>query len=66
MKMFNKVYAPFAGTVDHVLVETDGLIIRKGQPLFQVTPDEQVVSISDADIQKARIEQSSAFLGEVL
>ncbi|MGD2007432.1 MAG: biotin carboxylase N-terminal domain-containing protein [Cellvibrionales bacterium] len=43
MKMFNKVYAPFAGVVDEVLVEGDGVIISKGQPLFKVSPDEQVV-----------------------
>ena len=42
MKMFNKVYAPFAGVVDEVLVEGDGVIISKGQPLFNVTPDETV------------------------
>lgn len=42
MKMFNKVYAPFAGTVDEVLIDGDGVIISKGQPLFKVTPDEKV------------------------
>jgi acetyl/propionyl-CoA carboxylase alpha subunit len=42
MKMFNKVYATFAGTVDEVLVE-NGVVVHKGQPLFKVTPDEQVV-----------------------
>ncbi len=53
MKMFNKVYAPFAGTVDEVLVEGDGIIISKGQPLFKVTPDEQVV-IESADVVSER------------
>jgi hypothetical protein len=43
MKMFNKVYAPFAGTIDEVLVEGDGVIISKGQPLFKITPDEKIV-----------------------
>lgn len=42
MKMFNKVYAPFAGVIDEVLIEGDGVIISKGQPLFKVTPDEKV------------------------
>jgi biotin carboxyl carrier protein len=42
MKMFNKVYAPFAGVVDEVLIEGEGVIISKGQPLFKVTPDEKV------------------------
>jgi len=42
MKMFNKVYATFSGTVTSVLVDTDGAIIKKGQPLFKITPDEIV------------------------
>ena len=42
MKMFNKVYAPFSGVIDEVMVEGDGVIISKGQPLYKVTPDEKV------------------------
>ena len=54
MKMFNKVIAPFAGTVDEVLVEGDGVIIAKGQPLFKVTPDEKVEVLSDIDLAALR------------
>jgi multidrug resistance efflux pump len=54
MKMFNKVVAPFAGTVDQVLVEGDGAIIAKGQPLFKVTPDEVVEVLSEAELAAAR------------
>jgi len=54
MKMFNKVVAPFAGTVDEVLVEGDGAIIAKGQPLFKVTPDEVVEVLSEAELAAAR------------
>ncbi len=43
MKMFNKVNAPFAGTIEEVLVETDGTIIKSGQALFKITPDEKVI-----------------------
>ena len=50
MKMFNKVVAPFAGTIDEVLVEGDGIIIAKGQPLFKVTPDEKVEVLSDDEL----------------
>ena len=54
--MFNKVHAPFAGTVDEVLLDTDALIIKKGQPIFKVTPDEEVVIESreekDAEIRR--------------
>ncbi len=42
MKMFNKVHATFAGTVTEVLVES-GTVVRKGQPLFRITPDEILV-----------------------
>jgi acetyl/propionyl-CoA carboxylase alpha subunit len=48
MKMFNKVYASFAGTIDAVLVE-NGVVVRKGQPLFKVTPDEWTVEEDPAD-----------------
>ncbi|MBW2212658.1 MAG: HlyD family efflux transporter periplasmic adaptor subunit, partial [Deltaproteobacteria bacterium] len=58
MKMFNKVYAPFAGTVDEILVETDGTIVSKGQPLFKVTPDEKFVEEDPAEV-KARIESNT-------
>jgi biotin carboxyl carrier protein len=54
MKMFNKVYAPFAGTVDEVLVEDDGVIIAKGQPLFRVSPDEKVEVLSETEITAMR------------
>ncbi len=43
MKMFNKVRAPFAGTIDKVLVDGQGTIVSKGQPLYKVTPDEPLV-----------------------
>ncbi len=62
MKMFNKVYAPFAGRVDKVLVEGDGLIIKKGQPLFKVTPDEEIVFESE----EAKAARRKAATGEFL
>jgi acetyl/propionyl-CoA carboxylase alpha subunit len=52
MKMFNKIYAPFAGTINKVLVDTDGVIISKGQTLFKITPDEQIIVESPEDIAK--------------
>ena len=48
--MFNKVHAPFAGTVTQVLVES-GEVVRKGQPLFKITPDEKIVDEDPADQQ---------------
>lgn len=62
MKMFNKVNAPFAGTIDKVLIEDDGAIIKKGQPLFKITPDEKVVEESPAEIKARRQRQTQKFL----
>ncbi len=59
MKMFNKIYAPFAGTIKKVLVDIDGAIIKKGQPLFKITPDEIVIEESPEEI-KARMQQKTA------
>jgi len=62
MKMFNKVYAPFAGTIDKALVETDGVIISKGQVLFKITPDEKIVVESPEDIAERRRLVTGKFL----
>ncbi|MDY0006087.1 MAG: biotin carboxylase N-terminal domain-containing protein [Spongiibacteraceae bacterium] len=62
MKMFNKVYAPFSGTIDKVLMEGDGVIIKKGQPLFKITPDETIVVESPEDIKARRRKATDAFL----
>lgn len=65
MKMFNKVNAPFSGTVDKILVEDDGAIISKGQVLFKITPDEKAV-VESPEVVKARIEaQTSEFLNSI-
>ena len=59
MKMFNKVVAPFAGTVDEVLIDGDGVIIAKGQLLFKVTPDEKVEVLSDSEMSALRREHTT-------
>lgn len=66
MKMFNKVYAPFAGTIDKVLVDTDGVIIKKGQPLFKVTPDEKIVFETPEEIAERMRKKTAAFLAKLL
>jgi pyruvate/2-oxoglutarate dehydrogenase complex dihydrolipoamide acyltransferase (E2) component len=53
MKMFNKVYASFAGTVTDVLVE-NGTVVRKGQPLFKIQPDEVFVE-EDPAVRERRL-----------
>ncbi len=65
MKMFNKVYAPFAGTVKEVLVDTDGMIISKGQPIFKIEPDEIVVEESPEEIAERRRAATQDFLNQL-
>jgi biotin carboxyl carrier protein len=44
MKMFNPIRAAFAGTVTRVFAKSDtGVIVAKGQPLFEIEPDEPVL-----------------------
>nr|WP_207951700.1 biotin/lipoyl-containing protein [Pseudomaricurvus alcaniphilus] len=62
MKMFNKVNAPFAGTIEEVLVKDDGAIIKKGQVLYKITPDERVVEESPEEIKARRESKTNAFL----
>lgn len=64
MKMFNKVGATFSGTIKSVLVTT-GSVVRKGQPLFKITPDEQMVE-EDAGVAAARVQQNTrAYLDSI-
>lgn len=58
MKMFNKVHATFAGTVDEVWVDQGGAIVQKGQPLFKVTPDEKIVE-EDPNLRATRIRKNT-------
>ncbi|MFK7956163.1 MAG: biotin carboxylase N-terminal domain-containing protein [Lysobacterales bacterium] len=48
MKMFNVVRARFSGTMVKPLVTEDGVVVKKGQPLFEVEPD-QSADADDAD-----------------
>ena len=67
MKMFNKVPAPFAGTIDKIIIEGgDGTIVQKGQPLFKVTPDEKFVEIDPKALAKQRQNTSKEYLQAVL
>lgn len=67
MKMFNKVYAEFSGTVTEVLVDqTDGVIVKKGQPLYRITPDELASLDDPLVVAKARQSHTLAALHGVL
>ena len=65
MKMFNKVYASFSGTIKEVLVEGDGAIIRKGQPIFRIEPDDVVVEVTPEEIAARRSEATGRFLDQL-
>ncbi len=65
MKMFNKINAPFSGTIDEILVGDDGAIIKKGQPLYKITPDEKVVVESEEEIQARRQASTDQFLASL-
>jgi acetyl/propionyl-CoA carboxylase alpha subunit len=67
MKMFNKVYAPFSGTIDRILMTSaDGTIVSKGQPLFKVTPDEIFVEVDAHAVEKEKRALTSDYLKAVL
>ncbi len=65
MKMFNKIYAPFSGTIDKVLVDIDGTIIKKGQPLFKITPDEVIEIETPEQIAARQKAYTNNFLGKL-
>ncbi|GIW43890.1 MAG: biotin carboxylase [Candidatus Binatia bacterium] len=66
MKMFNKVYAPFSGTVLEVLVPESGVVVRKGQPLFKVRPDEEIVHEDPEARAQRRREHTETYLARLL
>jgi acetyl/propionyl-CoA carboxylase alpha subunit len=67
MKMFNKVPAPFSGTVDKVLIENgDGQIVQKGQPIFKITPDEKFVEVDSKEVEKLRRNTTNEYLTAIL
>ncbi|WP_321370530.1 biotin/lipoyl-containing protein [uncultured Desulfuromusa sp.] len=67
MKMFNKVPAPFAGTIDKVIIEGgDGTIVQKGQPLFKVTPDEKFVEVDPKELAKQKQIATNDYLQAIL
>jgi acetyl/propionyl-CoA carboxylase alpha subunit len=53
MKMFNKVLAPFSGTVvANMMGDKDGSVVAKGQMIFRIEPDVRVERETDADRAK--------------
>ncbi len=55
MKMFTKVRATFSATVDECLMtDRDGVVVRQGDLLFRVTPDERAEAI-DTDAARRNV-----------
>lgn len=67
MKMFNKIPAPFSGTIDKILIQGgDGIIVQKGQPIFKVTPDEKFVEVDPKAIEREKRTTTTEYLEAVL
>jgi acetyl/propionyl-CoA carboxylase alpha subunit len=65
MKMFNKVLAPFSGTVTKNLMrDVDGAIVKAGQMIFGIEPDETLIVESDSDIAARRKKTTLDVLGD--
>jgi acetyl/propionyl-CoA carboxylase alpha subunit len=62
MKMFNKVMAPFSGTVtENRMRDSDGKIVAKGQTIFKIEPDERIEEESPEQIA-ARVREATLAL----
>ncbi|MGH0037530.1 MAG: biotin/lipoyl-containing protein [Myxococcota bacterium] len=62
MKMFNKVLAPFSGTIiENHMKNADGTIVHKGQVIFRIEPDERIEEESDEQIA-ARVREATLAL----
>jgi biotin carboxyl carrier protein len=67
MKMFNKICAPFSGTIDKIIMQGgDGSIVQKGQPLFKITPDETHVDVDPVEVERLRHTRTAEYLKAVL
>ena len=63
MKMFNKVAAPYPGTViKNLMADRDGAIVKKGERVFTIEPDERGEIESDEAISRRRREATLALL----
>ena len=64
MKMFNKVLAPFSGTVKkNRMVDSDGAVVAAGQVIFEIEPDEVIVEESEEEIATRKRQVTLAALG---
>ena len=65
MKMFNKILAPFSGTLEKSLMkDADGSVVKAGQVVFEIEPDEMLVEETEDEIQARRKRVTMAALGD--
>ncbi len=63
MKMFNKVLAPFSGTiVRNLMKDRDASVVKKGEPIFLIEPDERREPESPEAVARLRREATLALL----
>jgi biotin carboxyl carrier protein len=65
MKMFNKVLAPFSGTLKKSLMaDADGSVVQAGQVIFEIEPDEIYIEESEVDVLARRNRVTLSALGK--
>jgi acetyl/propionyl-CoA carboxylase alpha subunit len=63
MKMFNKVLAPFSGTlVKSLMAGRDGSVVKKGQAIFRIEPDERLEPETPESAAKRKRDATLALL----
>jgi acetyl/propionyl-CoA carboxylase alpha subunit len=63
MKMFNKVSVPFSGTITRILLQDgDGRIVRKGEVIFKIEPDDKRIEESADEIAARKKSQTENLL----
>jgi acetyl/propionyl-CoA carboxylase alpha subunit len=66
MKMFNKVSVPFSGTITRILLQDgDGRIVKKGEVIFKIEPDDKRIEESAEEIAARRKSQTENLLGAI-
>jgi len=66
MKMFNKVLAPFAGTIKASLFDdSEGAVVSKGERIFEIVPDELIVEEDVEAITERRRVRTLSLLGSL-
>jgi acetyl/propionyl-CoA carboxylase alpha subunit len=64
MKMFNKILAPFAGTVtESLMADKDGTVVHKGQTIFKIDPDERIEEEAPELVAERRRKATLSLLG---